>query len=366
MDTAGLDALLLTTEPEFRYFSGFLTQFWLSPTRPWFLVLPRTGSPTAIVPEIGAPLLRRTWVPTILTWPSPRPRDEGVSLLVEALSGLVPPSGRVGLPMGPETTVRMPMADLLTVQTALAPRELVDATAVVKSLRMVKSEAEIAKIRYICRTASGVFDAVPELVVGGQSLEDIFRAFKVDLLRAGADDVPYLVGASAPDGYESVIAPPDQRPLTAGDVLMLDTGATFDGYYCDFDRNFSVGPASAAAGLAYDTLFRATEVALERTEVGTTCSELYRTMRQVITDDGFASGNMGRMGHGLGMQLTEWPSHTVDDDTELRPGMVLTLEPSVTYGDGAGMVHEENVVVREHGLELLTGRAPERLPELRS
>jgi len=54
MQKEELAALLLTTEPEVRYFSGFLTQFWRSPTRPWFLVVPRTGKPLAVIPEIGA------------------------------------------------------------------------------------------------------------------------------------------------------------------------------------------------------------------------------------------------------------------------------------------------------------------------
>ena len=54
MAEADIAALLLTTEPELRYFSGFLTQFWQSPTRPWFMVVPRTGKPIAVIPEIGA------------------------------------------------------------------------------------------------------------------------------------------------------------------------------------------------------------------------------------------------------------------------------------------------------------------------
>ena len=49
-----ISAILLTTEPEIRYFSGFFTQFWQSPTRPWFLIIPEIGKPIAIIPEIGA------------------------------------------------------------------------------------------------------------------------------------------------------------------------------------------------------------------------------------------------------------------------------------------------------------------------
>ena len=80
MAADGIDALLLTTEPEVRYFSGFLTQFWQSPTRPWFLLVPASGKPVAVIPEIGAPLMARTWIEDIRCWPAPAPDDDGVSL----------------------------------------------------------------------------------------------------------------------------------------------------------------------------------------------------------------------------------------------------------------------------------------------
>ena len=60
-------------------------------------------------------------------------------------------------------------------------------------------------------------------------------------------------------------------------------------------------------------------------------------------------GDVGRLGHGLGMQLTEWPSHAAFDNTVIEKNMVLTLEPSLSYGDGHIMVHEENIVVRADG-----------------
>ncbi len=68
------------------------------------------------------------------------------------------------------------------------------------------------------------------------------------------------------------------------------------------------------------------------------------------------------MGHGLGMQLTEWPSLTVEDQTLLKPGMVITLEPGLEVTPGRMMVHEENIVIRSSGAELLTERAPRELP----
>ena len=75
MDQAGLGALLLTTEPDFRYFTGYLTRFWESPTRPWFLIVPARGKPLAVIPSIGAALLGKTWIEDIRTWSAPDPLD---------------------------------------------------------------------------------------------------------------------------------------------------------------------------------------------------------------------------------------------------------------------------------------------------
>ena len=362
MAASGIDALLLTTEPEVRYFTGFLTQFWQSPTRPWFLVVPRGGKPIAVVPGIGAPLMARTWIDDIRSWDSPRPGDEGVSLVGEALREVGAASGRIGLPMGAETVLRMPLADHARLRDSLPGAAWVDATDLVRDLRMIKSEAEIAKIAHICAIASDAFDAVPDLVRAGQPLVEVFRAFKIALLECGADDVSYLVGASAPGGYDDVISPPGRRPLAAGDVLMMDTGSLHDGYFCDFDRNWAIGHAGDDTRRAYDTLYRATDAGVAAARPGATCADLFFAMQAVIEGDGHAGGNVGRLGHGLGMQLTEWPSHTATDPTVLAPGMVLTLEPGLAIGPGRTMVHEEDIVIREDGAELLSRRAPPELP----
>ena len=68
------------------------------------------------------------------------------------------------------------------------------------------------------------------------------------------------------------------------------------------------------------------------------------------------------MGHGLGMQLTEWPSNTPTDGTVLEPGVVLTLEPGMEFAPGKQMVHEENIVIRDDGAEWLSRRAPDEMP----
>ena len=110
IEESGPDALLLTTHPDIYYFTGFLTRFWESPTRPWFVVVPRQGKPVAVIPAIGTVLMNKTWLEDIRTWNAPDLKDDGVSLLADVLRELVP-NGKVGVPDGHESHLRMPLSD---------------------------------------------------------------------------------------------------------------------------------------------------------------------------------------------------------------------------------------------------------------
>lgn len=364
MAEAGIGVLLLMQEAEVRYFSGFHTLFWQSPTRPWFLLVPAQGKPIAVVPEIGAALMRSTWLDDVRTWSAPCPEDDGVSLLIEALRPWLSGGARLGVMRGHETSLRMPLADWERVLAALPSACMCDATALVQGLRMVKSAAEIDKLRHICAIGGRSFARLPEWARAGDPLDAVFRAFRREGLAQGADDVPYLVGGAGPGGYVDVISPPSARPLQDGDVLMLDTGMTWDGYWCDFDRNWAIGHAPDAARRAYDTLWQATEAGAAAARVGQRCCDVFAAMARAIHGDRPEVGAIGRMGHGLGMQLTEQPSHAAFDTTPLQANMVITLEPAMAYGEGLMMVHEENIVVREDGIEWLSPRAAPELPVL--
>ncbi|MBB96366.1 MAG: peptidase M24 [Rhodobacteraceae bacterium] len=363
MARRGLDALLLTTPADIFYVSGFLTRFWESPARPWFVIVPAAGDPVAVIPSIGAELMGRTWIKTIRTWDAPNPEDDGVSLLVDTLCGLLPDRARIGVPMGMETHLRMPVADYTRVAAGIAPRSFVDGTAAVQRVREVKSEAEIEAIRTACAIAGRAFARMPEVAGAGRPLDQVFRGFQALLLQEGADWVSYVAGAAGPGGYADVISPASPDPLQPGDVLMLDTGAVRNGYFCDFDRNFSVGPVSDAIRHTHAALWHATEDTLAALRPGMLARDAHRLLSEALVKRDTRPGG-GRLGHGLGITLTEWPSFTPLDTTPLREGMVLTLEPGALVDTGRMLVHEENIVLRAGGPELLSPRAPLDMPEL--
>ena len=356
MQANSLDAILLASEAEVRYFTGFRTQFWQSPTRPWFVILRRDQTPLAIIPEIGAELMARSDIAEIEAWPAPRPHDDGLSLLTDRLANCQ----RLGVLMGHETTFRMPLRDVFELHAAL-PAEWIDATDIIRDLRMVKSKREIAYIRQICGIANQGFARVPEIANAGQSLSSVFREFKRMLLELGADDVPYLVGGVDHPSYDDVISPPDDRPLSNGQILMLDTGATLNGYFCDFDRNYAVGTPTASAQRAHTKLYDATDAAMEIARPGVRACDLFAAMAKSMDTQ---NSDVGRFGHGLGMQLTEWPSLAAWDETIIRENMVLTLEPSIDVDGGGIMVTEENILITDASPILLSTRAPKELPVL--
>ena len=352
-----LDGLLVTSEQHVRYFTGFDSQFWASPTRPWFVIVPRTGALIAVIPEIGGPVMARTWVEDIRTWPAPVPEDDGVSLLCDALSSLPWRFGRIGAEMGPEMVLRMPAADFLRVGGMIAPLQFADGTPALRALRGVKSPAEIDRIRHVCRLTSEAFLALPGKLHAGMTEWEACREMRIEVLRRGADSSPYMMGVAGSGGYDNIIMGPTQRVIAEGDILIVDTGTTFDGYFCDFDRNFAFGEPDDASKRAHEAVWRATQAGIDAARPGATTSDLWRAMAAVLEDAGSLGNNVGRMGHGLGLQLTEWPSNQPGDDTELVPGMVLTIEPGMEFAPGRMMVHEENIVVTEDGCELLTIRA---------
>lgn len=355
------DALLVSAPPNVRYFTGFDSQFWESPTRPWFVVVPLEGDPVAVIPEIGAPEMALTWMTDIRTWQAPNPEDDGISLLKSTIESFPRRYGRLGAELGREMTVRMPVADLLSLRDTLS-LEIADGAPCIWDIRMVKTPAEIDHIHYICQIASDAYEALPASISIGESEREIARKLRIDIARRGADSTPFMPAISGPGGVTQIVCGPHDRLVQEGDVLFIDTGSTFDGYFCDFDRNYAIGKISDEAKRVHDALWLATEAGIAAAVPGAKTDDVFRAMAKIIEEAGAIGNNVGRLGHGLGMQLTEPPSHRLGDGTEIVENMVLTIEPGMEYAPGKMIVHEENIAITKDGPRLLTKRAPREMP----
>ena len=361
MQVYQLDSLLLTTPHNIRYFTGYDSQFWESPTRPWFLVIPASSKPIAIVPEIGESEFNKTWLDDIRTWPSPRPEDEGISLLKATLEDLNKTHGNVGAEFGKEMAIRMPVKDLEKLKETIN-LNIIDGSDALWDIRMIKTNAEIEHIKYICSIASDAYNQLPSKLAIGDTERDAVRKLKIDMLQKGADSVPFMPGISGKGGVSQIVCGPTDKVLNNGDILFIDTGSTYDGYFCDFDRNYAFGEISSEVERIHETLWLATEAGIKAAVPGATTDEVWVAMNTIIQEAGAIGNNVGRLGHGLGLQLTEPPSHRPGDNTRIVENMVLTIEPVMEYAPGKMIVHEENIAITKDGSRLLTKRAPRQMP----
>ncbi|MDC0195099.1 Xaa-Pro peptidase family protein [Alphaproteobacteria bacterium] len=362
MQATNIDVTLITSAHNFRYFTGLDSYFWESPTRPWFLLIPQSQDPIAVIPSIGETALKKTWIKKINTWTSPQPEDEGISALKESIKNLIKDKGNIGCEIGKESQLRMSISDFDLLRKNLSNFNFVDISKIIWGLRMIKSQGEIKKIKKIISIASNVFDNLPNYLKIGMTEVEICNFFKQELLKKGADYTLYMSCASGQGGYDQIICDPSEKKLKNGDVLIIDTGTTLDGYFCDFDRNYGFGNIKKETNDAYAILWEAVEKAFEKAKPGFTCADISNTMNSFLHKSNLSSNSVGRMGHGLGLQLTEPPSIMNNDRTILEKNMILTIEPCYEYLPGKMLVIEENILITENSFELLTSRSPQILP----
>ncbi len=360
LENENIDAIVITSPANFRYFSGLDSNFWESPTRPWFLIISKNGKIKALVPSIGLSAIESTFIKDIEVWQSPNPKDEGTSLLKKIIKTF-PKNSNIGFELGMETYLRMSIKEFLKIKKDLQEYNFIDSTNIVWSLRKIKSDLEIKNIEKVCSITSKVFNNLINKISLGMSEREIATIFKKDLINNGVDYIMYLSCASGINGYNQIICNPSEKKIGDGDILIIDTGSTLNGYYCDFDRNFGFGNINQKSLDAYNKLWNATEKTLEIIKPGISCKEVYESLNKNLFSSNVKS-SVGRMGHGFGLQLTEPPSIMIDDNTILEKNMILALEPSIEIENDLMLVHEENILITQNGNRLLSSRTPKELP----
>ena len=360
LENENIDAIVITSPANFRYFSGLDSNFWESPTRPWFLIISKNGKIKALVPSIGLSAIESTFIKDIEVWQSPNPKDEGTSLLKKIIKTF-PKNSNIGFELGMETYLRMSIKEFIKIKKDLQEYNFIDSTNIIWSLRKIKSDLEIKNIEKVCSITSKVFNNLINKISLGMSEREIATIFKKDLINNGVDYIMYLSCASGINGYNQIICNPSEKKIGDGNILIIDTGSTLNGYYCDFDRNFGFGNINQKSLDAYNKLWNATEKTLEIIKPGISCKEVYESLSKNLFSSNVKS-SVGRMGHGFGLQLTEPPSIMIDDNTILEKNMILALEPSIEIENDLMLVHEENILITQNGNRLLSSRTPKELP----
>jgi Xaa-Pro aminopeptidase len=366
----GCDALFLTSEDNVQYLTGYRSPAWNNLTRPRYLIVPARGEPIIISTLNYVVIIEETtWIKDIRTWIAPNPEDEGISTAVDALRSVSGKNKKIAAELGQQSRLDMPAGDFLKIRDGLRGYDFIDGHEMLMKLRMVKSQGEIDRIRIAAAATSHGFSLIPKTSKKGDSLFSIAQGLKKSIIAAGAEDVPYVIGVADQGGYPCVNLAPDHKPLKSGDVCLFDIAARYDGYYCDFDRDFVVGEPTPDIRSNHRKVWDATQAGIEAIKPGRRLSDVWRAMAEVLGVDAVRSTGIGRMGHSVGLRMCEEPSLSERDHTVIEENMVLTLEPGIVVRPAGQrqrerrvVVHEENVVVTKTGSSLLSVRTPEEIP----
>ena len=350
----GLDALLLFTGPNLVYFTGMPCQ--RSGSRPFIYLLPRQGEPVLIVHDGRQHEARRfTSGADVRTYSrlSHLPLETVLRVMDE--KGLR--QGCIGVELGGEMVLDLPFAEFSCLQDALSHVRFVDASPLLWRLRMVKSEAEMARVAKACEITSEAYARTYAAVRAGMSEGEIQQLMLTNMLALGGSS-PWVSITSGAGNYDLVSKAASPRCVEPGDLVWMDCGCSVDGYWSDFDRSGVVGGPSPAQAEAQREIHEMTHqgIAMMRpgvpvAEIAAYCNEAIRALKFPITSD--ISGLAARVGHGIGLVVTELPSISEDDETNLEAGMIVTLEPGVATAYGTFHI-EENVLVTADGPRILT------------
>jgi Xaa-Pro aminopeptidase len=236
--------------------------------------------------------------------------------------------------------------------------ELVAAKDIVSPLRMVKSEDEIQKLREACKVADACFEHVRCMIQPGVQEYDIALDIEFFIRRQGLElgFSPIVVSgerSARPHGK------PSEKRLEKGDFVTMDFGAKVDGYSSDITRTVVVGEATDRHREVYDSVLQAQLAALEAMKPGMNAKDVDKVARDRLAQDNLAQYFGHGLGHGLGRLVHDSGRMSATSKDVLEVGQVWTVEPGV-YIEGFGGVRiEDDVVVREGGVEILTSTPKE-------
>ena len=245
----------------------------------------------------------------------------------------------------------MRLLEYRLLEAALPGAEFVDATDVLASLRMYKDEIEVAAMQKAAVVAENALSAViAEIKIGMTELE-IAGMLVQQLLKNGSGGVlPFQPIVSTGPNGANPHAVPSERKLASGDLLVIDFGASVDGYFSDITRTFAIGEYSDEQRRVYNTVMAANQAGHSTAAPGVACQVVDQAARDVIEDAGYGEYFIHRTGHGLGMQTHEAPYIRSDNPRKLNPGMTFTIEPGIYLPDRFGVRIEDDVLVTEDGL----------------
>jgi Xaa-Pro aminopeptidase len=232
--------------------------------------------------------------------------------------------------------------------------ELVPRPAAVEVLRAVKDDQELEALRRACAITDRVYERLAEERFVGRSERDVAWTMTQLFHDEGADTVSFeLIVASGPNAAKPH-ARATGREIGRGETVVIDAGCAIGGYMSDYTRTYTTGPLPSTVRDAYRVVLEAQQAALDGIRAGLAGVDADGLARSVVDETEFR-GRFGHgLGHGLGLDVHEAPRMSTESTDRLAPGNVVTVEPGI-YLEGVGGIRiEDDVVVKNGGVENLT------------
>lgn len=350
----GLDALALNPGPDLTYLTGLDFHLMERPVLSFFIPQKK---PFFVLPELEAGRLRDLPYPY-----RSRLYTEDRSTRAQAFQTAVTEAGiekgRIGL-----IPRRLRVLELRYLEQATASADFVNGQSAMSALRIIKDDQEISAMQEAAEIAQRAFLATQSKIKPGITEKELASALVSQLLEQGSDpDLPFFPIVSFGANSANPHATPTDRILQENQLLLVDWGATVNGYHSDITRTFKIGDVGEEFSQIASLVQTANQAGRDAVQPGTLCSEIDHQVREIIEEGGYGEYFIHRTGHGLGMEAHEEPYIAPDDDTPLEAGMTFTIEPGVYLPGKGGVRIEDDILVTTKGCRSFTDLPRELIP----
>ncbi len=346
LDGSGLDAVALNAGPTLSYLTGL--QFHLS-ERPSVLLVSATGEKALLIPELEAGKTAGLDA-SIRVFPY----GENPASWAEVFRSAAGALGLTSPVIGVEPT-RFRFLEQNLLQTALPQARFVSADALLSQARIAKDEAEVAVMREAVRIAQVAFERTLPAFKIGVTEREIASELSLQLLKAGSSaEFPFNPIVAGGPNSANPHAVPGGRAFQAGDLVVIDWGASYQGYISDLTRMVAFGPLDPELEQIHKIVLESNRAGSAAAFPGIAAGDIDAASRGVIERAGYGQYFIHRTGHGIGMEGHEPPYIFAGNPIALEPGMAFTVEPGIYLPGRGGVRIEDNLVITAQGVEVLT------------
>ena len=229
----------------------------------------------------------------------------------------------------------------------------------INSLRQIKSAEEIECIKKSQEITDNAFTHILNFIKEGITEREIALELEFFMRKTGGEGVAFDTIAVSGKNSSLPHGVPTDKPLEAGDFLTMDFGAVYNGYCSDMTRTVAIGYVTDEQQKVYDTVLNAQLSALKEIAPNKVCKEIDKIARDIINKE--FEGCFGHgLGHSVGLEIHENPALNTRDETLLKAGIIMTVEPGIYLPDKFGVRIEDMVLITDTSHENLT-KSPKEL-----